>query len=206
MRATIRFPLGILVVALVLACAGSSTFAADDAYYAIPLAKLTVTEGAIPQDVHVEVTSSKSGDELRAYAAADDASVECLVATGQDGAAGPTIYLRAGAAVPEIAGTLFLPDADGKSMQRVRFKSSTGSFNVPAEKFLHVKLEYYRRLCDEQVPGGAWFRYQARMLEKQLGEKPDVNRVGWRAPAAAGVNQDELDDLVAFLVSLRGQQ
>jgi len=90
---------------------------------------------------------------------------------GRSGIVGPpqTLSLMV-TADAEVTGTVFWPRPDLQGMERFRFhiKPSQASI-VASTDFYRSKAAHYRRLQQRNLPGTAWFRYQARQAEKQGG-------------------------------------
>ncbi len=162
---------------------------AEDAYYSIPLQKLTITEGSLPAGANNDWRPWNRWQSMQAYAVLDGDG-ECYVWAGQTQepgtprpAASGNLVIGAQAA-GEVAGSLYVPNQDSTGMQRVRFKASTADFTTDRPQFLRAKLAHYRDLQNRQIPGGAWFRHQARTIARELGEKVDDNdrnqQFNWR--------------------------
>src|SRR3954451_7667427 len=96
--------LGVFIATFFIA---AQCFAAD-AYYRVPLVKLTAVEGTIPADARAEAEVFG----VHPYAAADDPTIECYVAPVANGS-DACVYLHATNAVPEVTGTLLVPNSDG---------------------------------------------------------------------------------------------
>lgn len=166
------------IVAL-LALISASAALAEDAYFAIPLGELNITEGELPkpdqpaaQRPFPSVRAPWLGQWNRPYATlqgAGEAYVGAL--SGTDGPAVPAqvpgwltsqrLVLRAPRG-KQIQGHLFLPQASEADMTVVAFTVTPDQARSDATAtFLRMKSEHYARLAEMGLPGGAWFRHQA---------------------------------------------
>lgn len=177
---------------------------AEDAYYGIPVQKLTITERTMPQGINVLHHHWWLMQALWPYAVLDNGG-ECYVyipsmsepwrrPSGQDG----YLHIRCPAA-DEITGTLFVPGQDGAGMQRLRFKVATGPFTTERVRFLDGKRAYYVALQRRRIAGAAWFRHQVNLINRELGDQPlPSDTAEWRWQ-----NEDELAQTFALFTGGR---
>jgi hypothetical protein len=142
---------------------------AQDAFYQVPLTSLTLSGGQLPSEFQWGRSSSawQMAEALQPYAVLDGEGEAFLGGEAfRPWAPAETAYRNAYLAVraPKgnpIAGTLFVPKADLSGMLALKFKVDTASEKPDAKgKFLTAKEEHYRRLREQNIPGGAWFRHQ----------------------------------------------
>ena len=69
----------------------------------------------------------------------------------------------------EIKGRLFLVNADASGMDLLRFVVPASAAKPEAkEPFYRAKLAHYDHLLARDIPGGAWFRHQARLARDRV--------------------------------------
>ena len=86
------------------------------------------------------------------------------------------------AAGKEITLLARLPRADGSRTELVRFSIPATSADAKyATDFHRDKAAHYRRLADRGLPGGAWFKYQARNADTKLpvASRTVADRTQW---------------------------
>jgi hypothetical protein len=72
----------------------------------------------------------------------------------------------------DVIGMLFVPKEDWSGMVKVRFRIPADAAKPEArEAFYREKEHHYRQLVHRNLPGGAWFRHEARSAEEALGKK-----------------------------------
>lgn len=155
---------------------------AGDAYYAVPLGEVTITEGAIPAPA-AERDWRRAG-QLHARAAIDGG--EAYVETTAGNPNGPrrfdlwgNAWNRESAVIvarsgddKDASGWLWVPDAEGKALVRVHFTIPRAKSNAEARKdFFDAKATHYERLWRAGGPGTAWYRHEADMALAQLPEE-----------------------------------
>jgi hypothetical protein len=155
---------------------------AADAYYDLPVASLTLTEGSLPAgESQGYFRNWQMMEILQPYAALDG---EGEVYVSGNAAApwmrrssdspGETISVRA----PEgkdVTGRLFVPKNDASGMVQVRFKIPATEAKAEFKPaFLATKQQYYQRLQDRNIPGAAWFRHQVEATARELGTRTKV--------------------------------
>jgi hypothetical protein len=151
--------------------------AAEDSYYNIPLSSLKFSEGSLPAESdytwnrHWELMST-----MQPYAVLDGAGEVYLTnpnvswsMPGERSLNGGNIAIRAPDSL-EIAGRLFVPQTNLTGMLQFKFKILPAESKPTAKReFFHAKEIYYRSLQERNIPGGAWFRYQADEAAKMRG-------------------------------------
>jgi len=191
----------ILVLALVLGSPG--LVPAKDAFYDIPIRDLKLVEGRLPkQPDSPNWRFTQRMQAMEPYAVVDDPGEAYLTGPGTEGeswsgyggpgAAGqPDIHVHLSAPEgEEIKGRLALVKTDASGMDLLRFVVPASAARPEAkEPFYRAKLAHYDHLVSRDIPGGAWFRHQARLTRLALKLPPDGPQA-WRAPNRFG--QDEL--------------
>jgi len=161
------------------------TAPAADAYYHVPTASLTLTEGAWPTgDDSMNWRRWQTAAAMQPYVALDGDGEAYLTGFGSNpwvpsGANAPqrAVSIRVSAS-KEITGHLFVPKTDFTGMVHLKFKvPATESKPDAREKFLEAKEAHYQQLLDRGLPGAAWFRHQATTTAKDRGtNRPAVDR------------------------------
>ncbi len=81
------------------------------------------------------------------------------------------IYVKAEAG-KNVTGRLYLPKRDFSGMVEVKFSIPADKANAKHRNaFYETKANYYHELSDRQIPGGAWWRYQVQLADRELGKK-----------------------------------
>ena len=167
------------------------TAAAGDAYYNLPLASLTLTEGKLPVDqAEPNWRQWRMPSTVQDYAVLDGAG-EAYVSdstpgrgmSNPSGAPGASLVIRA----PEnqnLSGCIFVRSNNFSGMVRVRFKITPAQADPAAKAaFLTAKKEFYQHLFDQNIAGAAWFRHQLQViaLEQGTNQVPPANdpRMNW---------------------------
>jgi hypothetical protein len=181
---------------LVLAVALGSTglVQAKDVYYDIPLRDLKLIEGRLLQ--------RPRGSDWGLYQRQEAMTPYAVVAGGQAFLTGPGtggdywstfggengqpenhILLR-GPDGKDLKGRLAVVNADASGMDLLRFVVPASAAKPEAkEPFYRAKLAHYELLQSRDIPGGAWFRHQARLAEIALHPALTQGQVGaeaWR--------------------------
>ena len=161
--------------------AGAATASAEDAFWSVRLADLKLTEGKLPEAGAHPSWRSGLFERLQAMVpyAVLDAEGEAYVtgdaenwASWENAAQRGTLVVRA-ASGRDVSGRLFCPDSSGEKMVRVRFALSAQDARPEARTaFYQGKLQHYARLLNRDIPGGAWFRHEARLAAAAAGTKP----------------------------------
>jgi len=153
------------VVTILLA----ATVLAQDAYYCVPITSLEITEGELPAGP--EHPSYKPVNRTRVpYVRLDgpgEAYVRYREAEGWPFWLDPRfvkenvdLAVRATAG-KDLAGRLYLPNADWSGMVRLRFRLPASAAREEAKRdFLVARRQHYEYLLQRGIPGAAWFRHQ----------------------------------------------
>ena len=171
-----------LVAALILAAAAAGQ--AKDAYFEIPLRELKLVEGRLP--VPSEQNNSfflqsyyEREQSMAPYAVLDGPGEAYFSGEGAfsyvppRGASALSLHLRAPEG-QEIKGRLVIANSDRSGMDVLRFVVPASAAKAEAKvPFYHAKLGHYERLVNRDIPGGAWFRHQARLTRMELKLPPD---------------------------------
>ncbi len=109
------------------------------------------------------------------------------------GPAPPTRATRVFIRAPEgkeVTGRLFVPNADLTGMVVLKFAVPASAATAEAKvAFQRGKVAHYEGLFDRDIPGGAWFRHQARLARAELNLPPPAATV---APAWRPGRNDDL--------------
>jgi hypothetical protein len=191
----------VFIAFLLSACALTGSAArAEDKFYWVPLTQLKITDGQLPADRADQGWNDRSRwDELRPYAALDGAGEAYIVPSdARAGAFARPAILNSALAVraPEggnVGGIIFLPDAKSDRLVPLRF-TIAASAPVPADprpSFYFAKQWHYERLLGQGIPGGAWFRREARLAKLAVDPlaADDLNRDA-RRPNRPGQLED----------------
>ena len=186
------------IPALAVALVSSGLAQANDAYYDIPLGELKLVDGRLPErSGNYDWRYYQRVQAMEPYAVLEDGGEAYLTgplrfgAQEANGQNGGHIFLRA-AEGKEIKGRLILINAVATGMDLLRFVVPPSAARPEAkEAFYRAKLDYYDRLQARDIPGGAWFRHQARLARLELKMPPDNNPQAWRNPNRAGRNELE---------------
>lgn len=92
----------------------------------------------------------------------------------------------------EATGRLYVPNADLTGMVALKFSVSAAAAKAEAKvPFLWAKRAHYDMLRNRDIPGGAWFRHQAKHAQTELNLRPDESPTR----PTASVNFGRGDDL-----------
>ena len=182
----------ILVLALTLGSTGLAP--AKDVYYDIPIRELKLVEGRLPDrpakhELAVFPTISGHGAVCgcrrpgRSLPHGSWQRRRHLVPVRQPSASqAESHFLLRAPEGKEIKGRLFVSNADASGMDLLRFVVPASVAKPEAkEPFYRAKLAHYDRLLARDIPGGAWFRHQARLAGTELKLSPHDPQA-WRRP------------------------
>ncbi len=133
---------------------------ADEGYVSVPLGELNVAGGQLPAD-------GAFNDRLAPYAVLDGEGEAFVVPANTSRAVLGFPPLRKCALVARtpapgpVSGSLFVPDAKAQRLVPLRYTASSKSKDG-RDAFFLGKQWHYEHLLARGVPGGAWFRQQAR--------------------------------------------
>jgi len=181
---------------------------AEDAYFSVPLKDLNITEGKLPEVANPDVSQAagwgnwRYAESKRPYAVVDGHGEAYLrweappyTATPyipQPGAedAARALFIRAPKGT-DVTGELFAPKADYTGLVRLKFKipAKLGD-DKHAKDFFQQKAQHYQALLAEGIPGGAWFRHELGLANRELGISPNAAAPGAN-PIAAGMSHVE---------------
>ena len=183
--------------AAAVALAWASAAWAEDTFYEIPLGSLKLTEGKLPPVGQIVPWSDQRRIEALGTRVVLDGDGEAYFRqVGYEGysASEPSatgsimtaaLLVRTGGR-GQVTGTLFMPAEKGPSMVRLRFVIPADQANPKSrEDFYQTKQHYYERLTQQNTPGTAWFRYQARQaalaIHKQSKPQTRPGADAWRS-------------------------
>jgi hypothetical protein len=159
----------------------ASAARAEDAHYLVPLDELSIIEGHLPKG-SPEAWRIRSWQPLQPYAVLDGTG-EAYVGIGQDFTPWNTSGNAAGVAPAgnpwnwrslvvrapqgkDVTGRLFYPNQNWTGMVRLTFRIPAARASADARPaFDEGRRWHYEQLLRRNVPGGAWFRYQAGKSE-----------------------------------------
>ncbi|HEX4792549.1 MAG TPA: hypothetical protein VH370_02090 [Humisphaera sp.] len=153
----------------------SSSFA-DEAFFDLPLEKLQITAGKIPEPPQSEVLSSPTWLAMTPYVVLEGAG-EALVSQESDGVepAGNHLVIHL-PAKRDVSGQIFLPKEDGSGMVAVSFKvPATEANDAARQAFYNVAFARYTRQMQSNAAGAAWFRRRAMEAGKFVNRKEADN-------------------------------
>ena len=171
---------------------------ADDTYYVVTPDQLTLTQGAFPQEPTGHSGAFWAGLDRSQlfcpYAALDGPGEVCVQCNGFDVA---SLNMETSAFhitqiafhVPSdraVAGRLYVPKTDLSGMEILKFNLSASAHATTPIAFAKVKQSVYQHNVNLQLPGGAFFRYQANRAAAIAGTQPSnpAAQQNWR-PADA---------------------
>jgi len=165
---------GLILFCLAVCCAPSF---AEDAYYHLPVASLNISEGTLPTDFQWNRFGWEMLEALQPFAVLDGPG-EAFVNGGtlpQWGARESYQNMILALRAPKgssISGRLFLPGKELNGMVAVKFRLDASSERPDSRnEFFKAKENYYRRLRERDIPGGAWFRHQEAEAATARGAK-----------------------------------
>jgi hypothetical protein len=169
---------------------------AKDVYYDIPLRDLKLVEGRLPErSGNHSWRYYQRVEAMGPYAVTDGPGEAFLTGSRTEGdwvaseEKWPQRENHILLSAPEgkdVKGRLVLRNADASGMDVLRFVVPASAARPEAkELFYRTKLGHYDRLLARDIPGGAWFRHQARLAEMEL-KLPTDGRQAWRNPDQFG--------------------
>ncbi len=203
MRTTKCLPL----LACLLIVASGNAAVAEDAFYNIPLASLKLTEGTLPVAAGWSARRWQFEPAMEPYAVLDGPG-EVFVGGGpsprpwlpdENEPSTSALSIRAPKGT-DISGRLFVPQTNFSGMVPLKFKVTPAEAKPEAkESFFKAKEEYYRRLQNRNIPGGAWFRHQADEAAKNLGGTNVARGAMPGMAAMRGGRPSELEDTYGLI-------
>lgn len=178
--------------AAVAVLAWSSAATAKEAFFEVPVRDLKLTEGKLPEGNATRVWSRNpvlgyfsradfEGD-AEGYLQLEGQPINSSDNTGARIVSAGRLLVRSGVE-GDVKGALYLRADDDKGMVRVRFVIPADRADAQhRESFYKLKQQHYERLAQENIPGAAWFRHQARLAaqaihkESKPGATPQANR------------------------------
>jgi len=164
-------------ICLIAAVGGAQAVTAKDAYYDLPLRELRLVEGSLPDTTKIP-NWQRYGlfQMMEPYATIDGQGEAYLTGRGvwpspQDSSWLDTarILIRAPQG-KDVAGRLVVRNSDLTGMVSLRFTVPSSAAKADAKtRFCHAKIAHYEGLSNRDLPGGAWFRHQARLARAELG-------------------------------------
>jgi len=170
------------VAALALANFVGGVARADDAFYAVQVTRLTITEGELPKaegNASSRYQRAAIVPAMQPYATIDGADGEAYVRSDvgeiyYHSNVRPeqlTLTVRAPAGQP-VTGRIAIPNAGFTGMTTVRFKVAADAADPKAsDAFFTARAAHYDRLLSRDVPGAAWFRHEYHASLSPLGQR-----------------------------------
>jgi len=159
---------------------------AEEVFYEIPIKELKITEGQIEHAPFYEIPEAivRLDGDGEGYYIADHWSYPGN--THKE-----SLVVRV-SKTRDVTGWLAIMPTDwNKGVYSARFEIPSGQASEKArDAFYGAKAEYYDRLVQRGVAGGAWFRHEADRVREVLGKKAAENAPGPRGPR----RQMQLDD------------
>jgi len=175
-----------IALAWFIVCAGPAR--ADDAFFRVMQGDLAkMVEGKLPElpaGYTENWWTGNRADFVRPYVALEGKgeayvlSQSELAWLGTDVPNGSTdetslgaLFVRSSAG-KDVSGRLFVPKRDLSGMVEIKFKVAAAKSNDKyGRDFFQAKALHYDKLVNDGVPGGPWFRHEARKARETLGEK-----------------------------------
>ena len=197
-----------LLTVLIVAAAGIAQ--AADAYFNIPVRELKLVEGQFPKPGNsTNWRHYERRQAMQPYVRLDGPGEAYLSGPGANGDYwanySPQTTLGDNSSVPpnlglhlrapegqEIKGRLIIVNSDRTGMDVLRFVVPASAAKPEAKvPFLNAKMAHYTYLESRDIPGGAWFRHEARVVAAEMNRAPvATQRPFFPLPQAA--RQDEL--------------
>ena len=178
-----RYGWRILLAWVVVGCV---TARADEAFFRLKLQDLKLVEGSLPQ-----AASGESGQTILPRVIVDgkgEGYVPRYDVWANPATSEMAVTAPAGA---DVTGRLLLPNPDRSGAVSLKFKIPADQAKVEYRKdFFEFKAQHYEELVREGVPGGAWFRYQARRAREAIAQSP--GQVA--GPVPSGVPDQSLEE------------
>ncbi len=188
---------------LCLAVALRSNALAADAYYSVSLSSLKLTEWSMPSGGDFRGWRSWELREwMQPYAKLDGEGEVYLMGIDEMSAGmdlpGQKIVVRAPEG-KEVTGVVFMTKNDFDGMVQKKFAiTATQASPEAKQEFLTAKWNHYLQLQNKDIPGAAWFRYQARDLARTLNTNVDDEMSDMRWIRFNRGNFNDLDDSFAM--------
>jgi hypothetical protein len=166
------------------------TARAEDAFFAVPIQSLQITDGKLPGPATQPSEWDWQADN-RPYAVIEGGEAFVRAPNqGQPAGNDLMLYVRM-ATNGAVKGKLFLAESDAKKLVPVSFTIAGDGAKPDARKaFYEAQLQHYTDLINESIPGGAWFRYRANEAEKALDrESKEPNARANRPPRGSDVEE-----------------
>ncbi len=168
-----------LVVAVGWAAAAA---VAKDAYYDVPVRELKLAEGRLPaQTTRPDWRKWQFLRAMQPYATIDREGEAYIKGDPNDLSRSPygtpwldtaRILIRAPQG-KDVTGRLVVANADLTGMVSLEFTVPAGATKSDAKwAFGHAKIAHYEDLLNRDIPGGAWFRHQIRLVQAELQQEP----------------------------------
>lgn len=153
---------------------------AEDAFYFVPLEDLKLTEGKFPEQPasRYDWRNRQRREAMQARAVLDGEG-EVYFEQNQFLWWRSTPLLEEGAiavrapAGRQVTGSLYVPKTDYSGMVRLRFAIDASAASKDGDEFYQAKEDHYEALLGRELPGGAWYRHQARLARIARGDDPD---------------------------------
>ena len=190
-----------IVFVLALAFSAAVPALAKDAYFSIPVRDLKLVEGELPTpSSQTNWRHYERSQAMQPYAVLDAPGEAYPSGPGANGeywsnntsaAVLPALALCLRAPEgQEVKGRLVVVNTDRSGMDVLRFVVPASAAKPEAKAlFYQAKLDYYSHQVARDIPGGAWFRHQARLARTELKLPTDTRPQG---AARTGFSSDGL--------------
>ena len=194
-----------LINLLALLCCAAR---AEDAFYHVALTSVKFPEGALPTHLEWGSRGWEAVQAMQPYVVVDGEGEGFISGESMQPWTSPDqLYQGAVLALraPKgdfVTGRLFVPKADLSGMVPLKFKLDKSSQKRDSRRqFFQAKQNYYHRLREQNIPGGAWFRHQENEAARVLGIKSGAEAVNARFNARRPPNFEESYDSTYDLFS-----
>ena len=183
----ILFSLAMLCILGFVDCARGS-----DVYYYLPLNKLDITKGKLPEggsrdpaarylrgrqrrnfeNLMQPYAVSNSEEEIYLFVEAERDQHRWLIRQSISQNIADTFIAIRATGETDCSGRLFLPKPDFSGMAAVDFSASApaGDQETARRNFLRAKQAHFQHLRDRDIPGSAWFRHNEQNARHALTE------------------------------------
>lgn len=197
----------IAATAILFGILHSAAVSGDEVFFRVPANLLKVTSGELPKldpnNPPPAYFNLGPGREYRVPYAVLDGAGEVYPEYANDNfyytpPSVDALCFRVPANIAEVKGALFVLHTERPEMVKVTFSAPAKGEASDRDAFYRAKKKHYDRLVQRRLPGGSWFRYQARTAEAALAGKsgPEFDAQAGQNPER-NINIYEFDDTFA---------